>query len=256
MSRTGRFTLIDLLFAIGTIALLVPVLLPILDRPRVSGPHIYCGANLKGITQSLSIYVSDNDEQMPGLRPAADYTARPVPAADRAALEEQGDCVVQAWWLLVEQQIVQEDAFGCPSDDTYVPPDPSRTTVGFSNEMNVSYGLQPTTRDESINVAWPGAEGQKLSEMIVAGDRPAVGVGGGFRLDRYSPNHDGEETNVATALGTVNWVSGAAGEAKNQIGWGGNNIFAADLDEEGERTRNGTRLVHPSDTLLYTTRSD
>jgi hypothetical protein len=258
MSARDGFTLretvlIVVFFGLAIFALVVGFV----GRSGRDDRRIKCAMNLKFIGTALHMYEADNNNEMPALRPSADYTAEPMAVDGRDALENQGACIAQAWWLLVDAGHVSERSFECPSDGGYERPEyaPGRPGFGFENELNVSYGLQPTTRDESLNVAWPGAPGQSPG-TYVAGDRPAV-AGGYILLDHHTPNHGGRGTNLLTVGGNVKWNdSEADGEAKNQVGVRGNNIYAADLDEEGERTRNGTRLLYPDDSLLYTTRSD
>jgi prepilin-type processing-associated H-X9-DG protein len=60
------FTLVELLVVIGIIALLISVLLPALSKARKSANTIACASNLRQIVQAMMIYVSQNNNYIPG----------------------------------------------------------------------------------------------------------------------------------------------------------------------------------------------
>jgi prepilin-type N-terminal cleavage/methylation domain-containing protein len=66
------FTLIELLVVITIIALLVAILLPSLGTARELARRTACGANLKGIANSMALYQADNQQSYPFI---ADGTA-------------------------------------------------------------------------------------------------------------------------------------------------------------------------------------
>jgi prepilin-type N-terminal cleavage/methylation domain-containing protein len=59
------FTLIELLVVVAIIALLIAILLPALARARELAKRAVCGANLRGLGQSMYVYASDNGERFP-----------------------------------------------------------------------------------------------------------------------------------------------------------------------------------------------
>jgi len=67
MSRSGGFSLIELLVVIGIIALLAAILFPVFSKVREKSRQATCGSNLRQITLGVLQYVQDSDECLPFL---------------------------------------------------------------------------------------------------------------------------------------------------------------------------------------------
>jgi prepilin-type N-terminal cleavage/methylation domain-containing protein/prepilin-type processing-associated H-X9-DG protein len=68
MRHSFGFTLIELLVVIAIIAILVALLLPALSQAREKARRIACINNMQQISLGITLYASDNNEQMCGER--------------------------------------------------------------------------------------------------------------------------------------------------------------------------------------------
>src|SRR6266581_7014364 len=59
------FTLVELLVAIGIIAVLIALLIPALNSAREHAYRVKCMSNLRSIGQAMKIYANDNNNHYP-----------------------------------------------------------------------------------------------------------------------------------------------------------------------------------------------
>jgi prepilin-type N-terminal cleavage/methylation domain-containing protein/prepilin-type processing-associated H-X9-DG protein len=65
MSKRRAFTLVELLVVIGIIALLVSILLPSLNRARLSASNLRCLSNLRQMGTAIHMYANAHDGKLP-----------------------------------------------------------------------------------------------------------------------------------------------------------------------------------------------
>ena len=139
--RARAFTLIELLVVIAIIAVLVSITLPTLGSARETARRTKCLANLKGMGVTFQLYMKDNDEILPLVRPLhtpgldpndpslldvlADYTDASLPYADPDA----------------PGQFIVDDPWKCPSDQSS---DDAATNFGpLYRGFGTSYAYYP-----------------------------------------------------------------------------------------------------------------
>jgi prepilin-type N-terminal cleavage/methylation domain-containing protein len=64
-SKSGAFTLVELLVVIGIIAILIAILLPVLNKVKEQANRIKCAANLRQLGMSTLMYLDDNKQFYP-----------------------------------------------------------------------------------------------------------------------------------------------------------------------------------------------
>ncbi len=284
MRRTQAFTLIELLVVVSIIALLVGILVPSLGQALEKARQSSCAVNLNSLGKGLTLYAGDDprrsrypclgdsdtyDEEAEAYEELEDFYGTAEDPSDAA------DCNIQAWWLLVLQETVQDDAFICPSDDSAEEVTRDREhRYGFRTWRNVSYGLQLATRSE-YNDAYLGAPGQK-DKTVIAGDRIKPDMSSDPMSDvekvNSSVNHLGDGGSYLSKGSNVKWQDDKSdraierGEFFGDFGTFLNNVFLIDLDENNEistgpnakgghgpsiKMDSGTDLINANDSFLH-----
>ena len=73
-NRQNAFTLVELLVVIAIIGILAALLLPALQRSKLSAQRAVCINNLKQVGMAVKMYVTDHDDTLPGAsKPPSNY---------------------------------------------------------------------------------------------------------------------------------------------------------------------------------------
>jgi prepilin-type N-terminal cleavage/methylation domain-containing protein len=126
-SGFAGFTLVELLVVVAIIALLLGILLPALGRARESAKRSLCGANLRGIMQTMITYSAGNADKLPK---AGDQDTSQIlfgfTHTDRSSsTPDEADLVNNATaslWMMVRDGSVTPKLFICPSTKNFADP--------------------------------------------------------------------------------------------------------------------------------------
>ena len=265
MKQKKGFTLIELLVVIAIIALLVSILMPSLQRARELARRSACGMNLGSLGKGIMLYQSVYKEKYPAMTDE-DASGNPITigpinatpvitgAADEDANETAflgaaigGNGSVNAYYLLVLGDYVQEEGFKCPSDDTFETPDRGNGELGFAGWSNLSYALQPTS---TTYAARPGLKSK--GAMIIAADQvlngtATVALAGVLPVENNTVNHGYEFYNVLLSGNSVKNFSRPKGGVPSQTskeGFKNDEIFT-----DGSYTVGGSKAANDSNLM-------
>lgn len=142
--KRRAFTLVELLVAIGVIAILVSILLPTVNHVRVQADRSKCSANLRSILLAVAVYENDNESYLPwcnwlgpevaGYRPRGWLYTYPHGATSTATANDATTGVLYSSLNTLQ-------VYRCPDDPVYVGCAPThRLTSYLFNGAVCGYG--------------------------------------------------------------------------------------------------------------------
>ena len=139
--HASGFTLVELLVALGLIALVLTVTIAVWSRSRQTQNQVHCTNNLRQIGQALLLYSNAEKGPYPRTRYAPAATVTPTWGTGAAAQDPFGEDgpapndVSAAMFLLLRTQDISPIVFVCPSSDqtAWDFGGPGRTAKNWSN---------------------------------------------------------------------------------------------------------------------------
>ncbi len=240
--RRSAFTLLELLVAIGIIAVLLAILLPVIETVRHRGYRARCQGNLHQIGELLAIYAGDNAGEYPRTRYVADA---PLVAGTGAAAGDpfavggpSPNDTTAGLYLLIRATRADPAVVICPYNDVraYVPQQGDVLAHANFSDWKLNLGYSYANAYPSGLAA---AAGYRLAARCPAGlaiaadanpgnTRPGddalaayAGAPSEAMKSANSPNHEKEGQNVLFGDSHVQW------EQNPLCGVDGDNIYTS-----------------------------
>jgi prepilin-type processing-associated H-X9-DG protein len=242
--RKRGFGIIEILIALGIIALAIAMLMPSLCRSRETANRVKCAANLRQIGHAMLLYANDNK----GAYPRRTFVEGALPTWGTAAPAPND--VSAALFLLLRTQDITPEVFVCPSSNAekWDFGGDNNTALNWSNWSNINLNLSYSYHNPYSRFLEPGGPPQPemfAAELAIAADINP-GVGGNYSdvvgvtttssardMKRAnSKNHDADGQNVLYADGHVSF------EQNPFVGVERDNIYTA---------KSGTVIAAPLD---------
>ena len=220
--RRAGFTLLEVIIAIGIIALLLALLLPALERAREQANNLRCATNLNQIGVALVIYSNDNHGQYPR---TTYIPGAPLCAGTNAAAPDpfksggpQPNDVTAPLFLLMRAEGIPPKIFNEPYNDELVnEPEPTKTPLSRSNftdyRKNLGYSFANPYPD-----AHAVAAGYQFLNKMNSAFALAADLNPGTGANQNSRNHEKRGQNVLFADYHVEWKFTALCGVKDERG--------------------------------------
>ncbi|CAN5834619.1 hypothetical protein BH11PLA1_BH11PLA1_22270 [soil metagenome] len=201
--RRPAFTLIELLVVIAIIAVLVGILVPSLAGVRAYSRNVKCRTNLRSFGQSFQMYLNDNKELMPYVRPFYD------PAINTSS----DPALLDIFSVYMDAKTPQRENPDDP-ESKYIPADPFFCPADRKPEDEAGYSLGISYE------YWPGmmmvfAEGPMMGDKVKAQKMVSIYWRGG--------------TNIPVMSDAKPWHKNGAGTGQNALFYGDWHVGEVDL---------------------------
>ena len=224
--RASGFTLVELLVAVGLIALVLTIAFVVMARSRETSNRVKCAKQLRAIGQAILLYTNDNRGQYPRSIYAGGPIVTPTWGTGATASDPFGaggpapNDVSAVMFLLARTMDISLEIFVCPSSDQR----PLQVDSGIQSRSNwdgarevaahLSYSYANPYADDGATARYRLASASVQPEFALAADRNP-GSADVLTVTPTSPsralrransrNHDGRGQNVLFGDGHVDF---------------------------------------------------
>ena len=240
-AKLGMIIIASIIGGFAVVSFLPPIL-----RLRDHGGHTraYCQANLNGIGKAITLYMFQNNDRFPMIRPnetvgggansAPTWANRTDDDYDTGQWEAAlGDQAMQNVWLMIKEGLVPADTFRCPADRDWEER-PTSSRYGWTSAYEYSYGMHWPYVLEAQGDRNPAPFSVDLDGgMVIFAD---LNPGGPIGPNRRPSNHPKEGTGYLLFSGTVQWQD----PSRSACGIGGDEIYTNAAGVAGGRPQSKT----------------